>query len=88
MTGIFYLNKFMEYYVELCYKELYNKTLVLENVRGKKVSKYSDEDVRNCKKITLQIAATYFDISPMAVDIGMRNDLLPIQKMQLATKTQ
>jgi hypothetical protein len=44
----------------------------------KKVGKYSDEEIRNCKKITCKIAADYLGISPMAVSIGMRNDLLPI----------
>lgn len=40
--------------------------------------KYSDEEIRNLKKITCKIAADYLGISPMAVSIGMRNDLLPI----------
>ena len=40
--------------------------------------KYSDEEIRNYKKITCKIAADYLGISPMAVSIGMRNDLLPI----------
>ena len=40
--------------------------------------KYSDDDIRNCKKITCKIAADYLGISSMAVSIGMRNDLLPI----------
>lgn len=40
--------------------------------------KYSDEVIRNCKKITCKIAADYLGISAMAVSIGMRNDLLPI----------
>lgn len=42
------------------------------------MGKYSDDEVRNCKKITCQIAGAYLGISPMAVSIGMRNDLLPI----------
>ena len=42
------------------------------------MDKYSDDDIRNCKKVTCQIAASYLGISPMAVSIGMRNDLLPI----------
>lgn len=41
------------------------------------MGKYSDEDIRICKKITLQIAAEYLGISPMAVGIGMRNNLFP-----------
>ena len=40
--------------------------------------KYTDEDIRNMSKITCKIAADYLGISPMAVSIGMRNDLLPI----------
>lgn len=40
--------------------------------------KYSDEEIRNCKKITCKIAADYLGVSAMAVSIGMRNDLLPI----------
>jgi len=40
--------------------------------------KYSDEEIRDFKKITCKIAADYLGISPMAVSIGMRNDLLPI----------
>ena len=40
--------------------------------------KYTDEDIRNMSKITCKIVADYLGISPMAVSIGMRNDLLPI----------
>jgi len=40
--------------------------------------KYSDEDIRNCPKITCKIAGDYLGISPNAVGLGMRNDLLPI----------
>ena len=40
--------------------------------------KYTDEDIRNFSKITCQIAANYLGIAPMAVSIGMRNNLLPI----------
>lgn len=40
--------------------------------------KYTDEEIRNLKKITCKIAANYLGVSPMAVSIGMRNDLLPI----------
>lgn len=42
------------------------------------MAKYSDEEIRNMKKITCKIAGDYLGISPMAVSIGMRNDLLPI----------
>ena len=42
------------------------------------MSKYTDEDIRNCKKVTCQIAASYLGISSMAVSMGMRNNLLPI----------
>ena len=39
---------------------------------------YTDEEIRNISKITCKIAGDYLGISPMAVSIGMRNDLLPI----------
>ena len=40
--------------------------------------KYSDDEIRNMKKITCKIAGDYLGISSMAVSIGMRNNLLPI----------
>lgn len=40
--------------------------------------KYTDDQIRSISKITCKIAADYLGISPMAVSIGMRNDLLPI----------
>ncbi len=42
------------------------------------MTKYLDDEIRNKKKITCKIAGEYLGISPMAVSIGMRNDLLPI----------
>jgi len=48
------------------------------NRGGENMGKYSDDDIRNFRKITCKIAADYLGISPMAVSIGMRNDLLPI----------
>jgi hypothetical protein len=42
------------------------------------MANYSDEDIRGFQKITCKIAADYLGIAPMAVSIGMRNDLLPI----------
>jgi len=42
------------------------------------MAKYSDEDIRNSKKIACKIAADYLGVSSMAISIGMRNDLLPI----------
>jgi hypothetical protein len=42
------------------------------------VAKYADEEIRNMSKITCKIAADYLGLSPMAVSIGMRNNLLPI----------
>jgi len=42
------------------------------------VGKYSDDEIRSFRKITCKIAGDYLGISPMAVSIGMRNDLLPI----------
>jgi len=42
------------------------------------MSKYTDDDIREMKKVTIQAAAQYLGISPMAVTVGMRNALLPI----------
>lgn len=42
------------------------------------MSKYTDDEIRNMKKITCKIAGDYLGISSMAVSIGMRNNLLPI----------
>ena len=40
--------------------------------------KYTDDEIRNMKKITCKIAGEYLVISSMAVSMGMRNNLLPI----------
>jgi hypothetical protein len=45
---------------------------------GKKMPKYTDDEIRNMKKITCKIAGEYLGISSMAVSMGMRNNLLPI----------
>lgn len=42
------------------------------------MGKYTDEELRKLSKITCKIASEYLGISPMAVSIGMRNNLLPI----------
>lgn len=42
------------------------------------MGKYTDEEIRNSSKITCKIASEYLGISPMAISIGMRNNLLPI----------
>lgn len=42
------------------------------------MGKYTDEELRKFPKITCKIASDYLGISPMAVSIGMRNNLLPI----------
>ena len=42
------------------------------------MGKYTDDEIRSMSKITLKVAADYLGISPMAVGIGMRNNLLPI----------
>ena len=42
------------------------------------MAKYTDDEIRNMKKITCKIAGDYLGISSMAVSIGMRNNLLPI----------
>jgi hypothetical protein len=46
--------------------------------RKNSVPKYTDDEIRNMKKITCKIAGDYLGISSMAVSIGMRNNLLPI----------
>ena len=40
--------------------------------------KYTDDEIRNMKKITCKIAGEYLGISSMAVSMGMRNNLLSI----------
>ena len=42
------------------------------------MGKYTDDEIRGMKKITVKIAADYLGISPMMVSLGMRNNLLPI----------
>ena len=42
------------------------------------MGKYTDEELRKFPKITCKIASEYLGISPMAVSIGMRINLLPI----------
>lgn len=42
------------------------------------MQKYSDENIRNIKKITCKIAGDYLGVSPMFISIGMRQDKLPI----------
>ena len=42
------------------------------------MAKYTDDEIRAMSKITCKIAGDYLGISPMAVSIGMRNNLLPI----------
>ena len=42
------------------------------------MGKYTDEELRKFPKITCKIASEYLGISPMAVSIGMKNNLLPI----------
>lgn len=42
------------------------------------MGKYTDDEIRQFPKITCKISADYLGISPMAVSIGMRNELLPI----------
>lgn len=42
------------------------------------MNKYSDEEIRKFNKITLKIASDYLGVSPIAIGIGMRNNLLPI----------
>ncbi len=42
------------------------------------MSRYTDDDIREMKKVTIQVATQYLGISPMSVSLGMRNALLPI----------
>lgn len=42
------------------------------------MAKFTDEQIKKSPKITCKIAADYLGIPPMAVSIGMRNNLLPI----------
>ena len=42
------------------------------------MSRYTDDDIRGMKRVTIQAAAQYLGISPLAVTLGMRNALLPI----------
>lgn len=42
------------------------------------MGKYTDEEIKKIKKITLKIAGNYLGIPPNAVGVGMRNNLLPI----------
>jgi len=42
------------------------------------MKKYSDEDIRNMKKVTCKIAGDYLGVSPMFISIGMRQDKIPI----------
>jgi hypothetical protein len=42
------------------------------------MSKYTDDEIREMKRVTIKIAAEYLGIAPMAVTLGMRNALLPI----------
>lgn len=49
---------------------------VLDTKEVKRMPKYSDDEIRNMKRITCKIAGDYLGISSMAVGIGMRNALL------------
>ena len=42
------------------------------------MSKYTEDDIRNMKKVTCQAAGEYLGISSTAVAMGLRNNLLPI----------
>lgn len=49
------------------------------------MKKYTDEEIRNCSKVTLQIAGSYLGIPTNAVGLGMINGPLPIG---IATKKE
>ena len=38
------------------------------------MGKYTDEDIRNCKKVTCQIAASYLGITPMAIGFAIKSE--------------
>ena len=57
---------------------LFGKENCFDMKNGGTVAKYTDDEIRNMKKITCKIAGDYLGISSMAVSIGMRNNLLPI----------
>lgn len=42
------------------------------------MGKYTDDDIRNMSKVTIQAASAYLGISPNLLTLGMRNNLLPI----------
>ena len=42
------------------------------------MGKYTDDEIRAMKKVTVKIAADYLGISHTMVTLGMRNNLLPI----------
>ena len=42
------------------------------------MEKYTDDEIREMKKITCKIAADYLGIAPMAVSAGMQQEKLPI----------
>lgn len=42
------------------------------------MNKYTDDDIREMKKVTVKAAAEYLGIPPMSLTMGMRNALLPI----------
>ena len=47
-------------------------------IGGQKMPTYSDDEIRNCSKITCKIASDYLGISLNGLTLGMRNDLMPI----------
>ena len=42
------------------------------------MGKYTDEDIRNMKKVTCKIAGDYLGVSPMFISMGLRCERLPI----------
>lgn len=42
------------------------------------MQKYTDDEIRNMKKITNKIAGDYLGVSPMFIAMGMRQEKLPI----------
>lgn len=52
------------------------------------MAQYTDDDIRDMKKITLQIAGQYLGIAPMAVALGMIFDITEYGKKSLLMENQ
>lgn len=52
------------------------------------MEKYSDEDIRNIKRVSCQVAADYLGIHVVCVRMGMRSGKLPIGFANLKNKNR